>query len=695
MSNDYLPEAIALGLGLDLASPKIGAVKGSLLSCLNYELTDIVGMSRIDGYERYDGRISGANDAFYIIEFTTSVTLANGALIGIRDLSYATDTTEDFLLGLDNSGGILEVSNSDSLFEFQDSVGTSYPPGTIAAADVIIVGKVLSSISTTEYVMSITNYDLITVGGTLVDLAGINGNMIVKDTKSYTDWHKEVLNSPYNFYIDYRAMTSNLRTAVKPLSGVAGLHWFRDTLYAVAAKSDDPNVGTLWKAQTEQQAADLGLGTVDPALVGWQEIDIGENSLPLIPSLEEANSRYEFITHNFKGGEQYDAFYGVNGVGQAFTFDGTTFTFITAMPDDIANDKPRHISVFNFRLMLAYQQGSVLYSVAGDPTNFDPLLFAGEIAVGDRITGIQRLVGDYFGIFCAGSIWGYQGDPSSSTDTLVNISANTGCLEYSLANAGSPVYCNSSGIVSLETTAAYGDFLGQPLSFKISPLIRPRMKRVTGKQGLATAFLGVMMVRAKNQYRFFFKDGLVITMTKAGEQEAEFTTQRYGVVPYCWSSDYDNTGEERVHFADLNQKTGISSGYVYELERGWGFDGQPFPYYFELNPMTGPSPMMFYSIMKVRVHGLTKGLSTIKLQVSGNQNDYSDEYNNEIEDMSMPRTYGYYNTNFYPTTNIVSLADRGLMVKLKVSSNNSTTSEPPHICQAFLTLNRPSGKVDV
>lgn len=702
--SEYIPEAIALGLGLDVASPKIGATKGSLQSCLNYDITDTIGMSRIDGYERYDGRISGANDAFYVIEFEETTPLSYGTLLGIRDYTYASNTTQNFFIATESSGNILEVEPVDSLFEYKDAIDVSYPPGTITSADVTIVAKVLTSLDTSKFIISATNYDLINIGGSLVDLSSSSTTLTVKNIISYVDWHKAFWNDAEKFYTDYRSLTSDLRDPVKPLPGVAGLHWFRDTLYAVAAKSSNPNEGTLWKAQTEQQAADLGLGTVDPALVGWQEIDIGTASLPLIPSLEEANSRYEFVSHNFKGGEQYDAFFGVNGVGQAFTYDGTTFSIIKAMPDLIDGegqpypdplDKPRHIGVFNFRLMLAYQQGSVLYSVAGDPTNFDPLLFAGEIAVGDRITGVQRLVGDYFGIFCAGSIWGYQGDPGSGTDTLVNISSNIGCLEYSLANSGSPVFCNSSGIVSLETTAAYGDFIGQPISYKISPLIRPRMKRVTGKQGLATAFLGVMMVRAKNQYRFFFKDGLTITMTRVGQGEAEFTTQRYGVVPYCWSSDYDSTGEERIHFADLDQKVGVSSGLVYELERGWGFDGSAFPSFFELNPMTGPSPVMFYSIMKARVHGLSKGLATLKLQVSGNQNDFGNEYNNEVEDMSMPRNFVYYDPRFRPTTNICSLADRGLMVKLKVSSNNATTTEPPHICQAFIILNRASGKVDV
>ena len=48
--------AISLGGGLDLVSPASQARPGTLAECLNYEVAQRNGYSRIDGFVRYDGR---------------------------------------------------------------------------------------------------------------------------------------------------------------------------------------------------------------------------------------------------------------------------------------------------------------------------------------------------------------------------------------------------------------------------------------------------------------------------------------------------------------------------------------------------------------------------------------------------------------------------------------------------------------
>jgi len=133
-----------------------------------------------------------------------------------------------------------------------------------------------------------------------------------------------------------------------------------------------------------------------------------------------------------------------------------------------------------------------------------------------------------------------------------------------------------------------------------------------------------MVCRAKNQYRLIFKSGDVLTMSMIGD-EVEFTTQRYPLTPYCWSSQTDSNGEERMHFADFNWITSTTTPFVYELDKSWGFDGQPIPYFFETNAFPGENPFMFTGLDKVRLHGLSYGRASLKIQVSGNQNDYGVE----------------------------------------------------------------------
>lgn len=48
--------AISLGGGIDLVSPASQAKPGTLAECLNYEVAQRNGYSRVDGFVRYDGR---------------------------------------------------------------------------------------------------------------------------------------------------------------------------------------------------------------------------------------------------------------------------------------------------------------------------------------------------------------------------------------------------------------------------------------------------------------------------------------------------------------------------------------------------------------------------------------------------------------------------------------------------------------
>lgn len=699
--SEYVPSILPLGMGIDVSTPKLAAEKGSLLSCNNYEITDTLGLSRVSGYEAYDGQISGANEALYVLTFDEPTTLSAGDLLGLRSIEYKVGSTTTNLIIIDVSGDFIGLTASLSDFlAWDEDIVLSYPPGTVDTANVIIIGKVVEVINSKTVLTSVTNYDLLYNGAKLADLHDLLVEYTLASFVPYITWAKDTGVSVDASYSKLRSSATFLRSTIGGLNGVVGLHWFKDTLYAVAPSSLDPTKGTLWKAMSEQQVADEGLGTVNPALLGWQEIDLGVDGtsiphvLPLFAELSEAKSRYQFITHNFYGADSLGAFYGVNGVGRAFSYDGTVFKFIEAIPEaDL--DKPRHIAVHEFRLVLGYIQGSVMFSVIGEPTDFDPLLGAAELAVGDRVTGLQSLIGEYLGIFCQTSVKAFSGDPTGTNPQLKFVSPNTGCLEYSLVNVGDPVYCNSFGIVSLETTDAYGDFSGIPLSFKISPIIKPRMKSTTGRFNVSNALLGVFPVRSKNQYRFVFKDGFIITMTKAGKQDPEFTTRQYDLFPYCWSSEYDENGEEQIHMADLNPSDNTSTGYVYSVDKGWGFNGRTFDSSFSINPLVGDNPFAFSGIMKTRLHGLTRGLASLKVQVVGNQEDYDFSYSQRLQALAMPRVPTWYGANLFPSTDIVDLADRGLMISLLISSNNASQTEPPHTCQALMLLSKPSTKIDV
>lgn len=71
MADAVLP--VLFNKGLDTVTPQLMAEEGSLMECMNYEITDIAGYRRVDGYERYDGFPNGAVSEFYRIDIVADV----------------------------------------------------------------------------------------------------------------------------------------------------------------------------------------------------------------------------------------------------------------------------------------------------------------------------------------------------------------------------------------------------------------------------------------------------------------------------------------------------------------------------------------------------------------------------------------------------------------------------------------------
>lgn len=179
MSN-LVPSIVSLDKGLNLQTAKLVAPPGSVLDTLNYEQVDFQGQKRIDGFARYDGQVTPAVDDYYKIETTHSFTgtstnlYVNGNLFGV----------------------------------WVDGSGTTMYAVVIDANFIPVAGDTLSYYN-----------ELVEVTDTVVSaVAG-------KDSGITVDEH-------YNNLLTF---TGYLRERIGELpGGVAGLHWFRDRLYAVA-----------------------------------------------------------------------------------------------------------------------------------------------------------------------------------------------------------------------------------------------------------------------------------------------------------------------------------------------------------------------------------------------------------------------------------------------------------------------------
>lgn len=302
-------------------------------------------------------------------------------------------------------------------------------------------------------------------------------------------------------------------------------------------------------------------------------------TLPSQSDLDEAGSMYRAINANFYGSEDFEAAYLANGAGPAFAIDPIG---VVRIHPDLTSDlnKPRHLAKHGDLLAIGFKNGSVLFSVAGEPLNLRGVDGATEVAIGDKVTGLLPLEYDVLGVFCESRIEGIRGlVPELFQKTVIR--PNSGAIEYSVVDMGFPVYVHSFGIDMLGTTDKFGDFGTTPMSELVWPWLRPRIQSLSSDNTLRVKL--AYPVRNKNQYRIVFGDGYAMTMTLVGmERQPQFTIQRWHYddgstdavfVPRHISSGIDSRGVERIFATMAYDARWNLSGqqYVYEVDKLWFF----------------------------------------------------------------------------------------------------------------------------
>lgn len=133
-------------------------------------------------------------------------------------------------------------------------------------------------------------------------------------------------------------------------------------------------------------------------------------------------------------------------------------------------------------------------------------------------------------------------------------------------------------------------------------------------------------------------------------------------------------------------------GQVFELDRGWTFDGAFIPHFLELNWYFGDNPITYHTIQKVRVHGLTKGNVALQLQTNGIQTSYLRDYNSP-QYLDLKHDYDYVSSDFVPVTAYTDVENRGLAIQMKFEGRNTNIAlpEPAHVIQVLVIQSSPDG----
>jgi len=189
----------------------------------------------------------------------------------------------------------------------------------------------------------------------------------------------------------------------------------------------------------------------------------------------------------------------------------------------------------------------VLYSALGEPTRLtvEPGSDAGEIAVGDRLTG---LVSGYRGrlfILSRSEVNVLEGRTAESFD-LQTLAEDSGAYADTAVVLDEIVAFDDRGLRAISATETAGDFTIDTLTRQVQPFLVPL--RETG----ATPVAGIR-IRESSQYRLYFSNGSVLVLahvmrdSRQGPfRSREFSSLVYPFAPDIVESTEDAEGNERV-----------------------------------------------------------------------------------------------------------------------------------------------------
>lgn len=138
-----------------------------------------------------------------------------------------------------------------------------------------------------------------------------------------------------------------------------------------------------------------------------------------------------------------------------------------------------------------------------------------------------------------------------------------------------------------------------------------------------------------------------------------------------------------------------NKNYVYEMEKGWSFDGNFIPHFLELNWLFGDNPVDQTGMQKIRIHGLTKGYVKLSVAINSMETDKMDylPFYTEPQYIDLPRNPYFVNDEYIPVTNYTDVGARGISIQMKFEGRNRELDrpEPSHVIQVLVLQDGPQG----
>lgn len=576
-------EAIALRGGLDLITPTLALAPGAVKDALNFECSITGGYSRIAGYERYDGHALPSSKSWTPI---TVVSFVNTPAVG------------DTLTGVTSlATGVVAAVQADSVC-LCDLVGT-FAGGEVVKHGPDTVGTI-QNVGVTASVKQSTEYQAAAADYARAGISAVPGSGPIRGVALFQG--------------DVYAWRDNVGATEMKLYSASGSGWAAvDLGYQVSFTNANTNVtegdtltqggvtatimrvvvetGTLLSGTntgrliiSAPSGGNFSAGAATSTGGGAVTLSGAQTTITLQPG-----GRVESITGNFTGSANTVRLYGCDGINPAFEFDGLVYVPIRtgATPDN-----PKHIAIHRNHLFLS-QHSSILHSAIAAPYNFSITGGAGEIAVGDKITGMLNQPGsqtsDSIAVYGRSNTFVLYGTNSTNW-SLTMFNRGVGGIDYTAQNVANSFVLDDRGVMTLQTALQYGNFVTSSLTANIMPFI-------TSNASMASASC-VSIERA--QYRVFFSNGKGLYVTMVNGQYFGSMPVEFADPVLCIASDENDSGQEVAYF-------GSDNGFVYRLDSGTSFDGVAINAYFRLNFDSVKSPRIIKRFRKCAVEMAGQG----------------------------------------------------------------------------------------
>ena len=546
-------ELIRLGGGLDQVTPTLSLPPGVARSSANFECSITGGYTRIPGYERFDGQAKPSSATYTVLTCNLSGTVSVGNTV-VGASSTAT-------------GKVIALDGSNVIITRQTGTFTNGENITVSA---VVVGSVTNNSGISADGLTDATYRGLAADEYRTSIAAVPGAGSILGVfyfqGSVYAWRNKIGVTAAELYKSsssgWTAVSLGIELKFDAGMGVGFFEGDTVTGFTSGATGVVTRVVVESGAFSSSDAAGrLIFASVTGTFQDNEQLRVGGGHIAHADGTQAAitmlpGGRFEMVQGNF-GGANNNRIYGADGVNRAFEFDGTVFVpIVTGM----ASDTPKHVAFHKQHLFLSFGS-SLQFSAIGDPYVWSPVLGAGELAMGEPITNLLPLPGDQ----TSGALAVYSRNTtsilygtSSSDFQLATYNSGTGGLSYTAQNLDQAYALDDRGVMGLKASLNFGNFTTSALTMPIRPFIAARLNLATTSA----------VNREKGQYRLFFSDGngLYITMLN-GKQLGSMPVQfPNAVLVSCEGENSDGTSA--VFF-------GSSNGFVYQLDQGSSFDGQP------------------------------------------------------------------------------------------------------------------------